>query len=100
MDTNPDRMPRRHRWMVNEVGRIEFLFCPREAVEVDLRDFEKIPLDTDAIWRAGRRSANIAAKISDDPVLPDFSIRAGGGAESSAPDQRPSLDKILSRRGF
>ena len=54
MDTNPDRMPRRHRWMVNEVGRIEFLFCPREAVEVDLRDFEKIPLDTDAIWLAGR----------------------------------------------
>ena len=28
---NPDRMPRRHLRMVNEVSRIEFQFCPTEA---------------------------------------------------------------------
>jgi predicted GIY-YIG superfamily endonuclease len=28
---NPDRMPRRHLRMVNEVSRIEFHFCPTEA---------------------------------------------------------------------
>ena len=26
----------------------------REAVEEDLRDFEKLPLDPDAAWRAGQ----------------------------------------------
>ena len=48
----------------------------REAVEEDLRDFEKIPLDTDATWRAGMAFRQYRRKDSDDPVLPDFFIRA------------------------
>ena len=48
----------------------------REAVEEDLRDFEKIPLDADAAWRAGMAFRQYRRKDSDDPVLPDFFIRA------------------------
>ncbi|MGA2684021.1 MAG: PIN domain-containing protein [Verrucomicrobiota bacterium] len=48
----------------------------REAVEDDLRDFEKIPLDADAAWRAGVAFRQYRRKDSDDPVLPDFFIRA------------------------
>ena len=48
----------------------------REAVEEDLRDFEKIPLDNDAAWRAGRAFRQYRRKETDDPVLPDFLIRA------------------------
>jgi len=48
----------------------------REAVEEDLRDFEKIPLDPDATWRAGMAFRQYRRKDSDDPVLPDFFIRA------------------------
>jgi predicted nucleic acid-binding protein len=48
----------------------------REAVEEDLRDFETIPLDTNAAWRAGMASRQYHRKDSDDPVLPDFFIRA------------------------
>jgi predicted nucleic acid-binding protein len=48
----------------------------REAVEEDLRDFEKIPLDVDATWRAGMAFRQYRRKDSDDPVLPDFFIRA------------------------
>ena len=48
----------------------------REAMEEDLRDFEKIPLDTDATWRAGMAFRRYRRKDSDDPVLPDFFIRA------------------------
>jgi predicted nucleic acid-binding protein len=72
----------------------------REAVEEDLRDFEKIPLDANATWRAGMAFRQYRRKDSDDPVLPDFFIRAPGGVESSPPDQRPPPDKIISRRGF
>jgi predicted nucleic acid-binding protein len=48
----------------------------REAVEEDLRDFEKIPMDNDAAWRAGMAFRQYRRKDSDDPVLPDFFIRA------------------------
>jgi len=48
----------------------------REAVEEDLRDFEKIPLDPDAAWRGGMALRQYRRKDSDDPVLPDFFIRA------------------------
>lgn len=48
----------------------------REAIEEDLRDFEKIPLDMDAAWRAGMAFRRHRRKDSDDPVLPDFFIRA------------------------
>jgi predicted nucleic acid-binding protein len=48
----------------------------REAVEEDLRDFESIPLDADAAWRAGMAFRQYRRKDSDDPVLPDFFIRA------------------------
>jgi len=47
-----------------------------DAVEEDLRDFEKIPLDTDAAWRAGVAFRQYRRKDTDDPVLPDFFIRA------------------------
>jgi predicted nucleic acid-binding protein len=48
----------------------------REAVEEDLRDFEKILLDSNAAWRAGIAFRQYRRKDSDDPVLPDFFIRA------------------------
>ena len=48
----------------------------REAVEEDLRDFEKVPLDLDAAWRAGIAFRQYRRKDSNDPVLPDFFIRA------------------------
>jgi predicted nucleic acid-binding protein len=48
----------------------------REAVEEDLRDFEKVPLDSDATWRAGLAVRQYRRKDVDDPVLPDFFIRA------------------------
>lgn len=48
----------------------------REAVEEDLRDFEKIPLDVNAAWRAGIAFRQYRRKDSDAPVLPDFFIRA------------------------
>lgn len=52
----------------------------REAVDEDLRDFEKIPLDANAAWRAGMAFRQYRRKDSDDPVLPDFFIRAQAAA--------------------
>ena len=54
----------------------------REAVEEDLRDFEKIPLDADATWRAGVAFRQYRRKDTDDPVLPDFFIRAQAAVRS------------------
>ena len=48
----------------------------RDAVDEDLRHFEKIPLDANAAWRAGIAFRQSRRKDSDDPVLPDFFIRA------------------------
>ena len=50
--------------------------CTREAVEDDLHIFEKIPLDANASWRAGMAFRQYRRKDLDDPVLPDFFIRA------------------------
>jgi predicted nucleic acid-binding protein len=48
----------------------------RDAVEEDLRNFEKLPLDTEAAWRAGMAFRQYRRRDTDDPVLPDFFIRA------------------------
>jgi predicted nucleic acid-binding protein len=48
----------------------------REAVEEDLRDFEKISLDVGDAWRAGRAFRQYRSSKEDKPVLPDFFIRA------------------------
>jgi predicted nucleic acid-binding protein len=48
----------------------------REALDEDLRDFEKIQLDIDDAWRAGMAFRRYRRKPNDDPVLPDFFIRA------------------------
>ena len=48
----------------------------REAVEEDLRHFETLAVDADAAWRAGMAFRQYRRKSSDDPVLPDFFIRA------------------------
>lgn len=52
----------------------------RDAVEEDLRDFEILPLDADSAWRAGMAFRRYRRKESDDPVLPDFFIRAQAAA--------------------
>lgn len=48
----------------------------RDAVEEDLRDFEKIPLDAEAAWRAGMAFRQYRRRETDDPVRPDFFIHA------------------------
>lgn len=48
----------------------------REAVEEDLRDFETLELDADSAWRAGLAFRQHRRQDTDDPVLPDFFIRA------------------------
>ena len=53
-----------------------------EAVEEDLRDFEKIPLDGHAAWRAGMAFRHYRRKETDDPILPDFFIRAQAAARN------------------
>ena len=60
----------------------------REAVEEDLRDFEKIRwIRRCHTWRAGCMSANIAARIPTIRCCRIFHPRPGGGVESSAPDE-------------
>ncbi len=48
----------------------------RDVVEEDLHAFEKMPLGPDAAWRAGVAFRQYRRKNTDDPVLPDFFIRA------------------------
>ena len=52
----------------------------RQAVDEDLRHFEIILLDADAAWRAGMAFRQYRRKDTDDPVLPDFFIRAQAAA--------------------
>jgi len=54
----------------------------REAVEEDLKYFEKIPLDANAAWRAGMAFRHYRRRDTDDPVLPDFFIRAQAAARN------------------
>jgi len=73
-----ERWAHRQRLAVSSVtyGELAAGGRTREAVEEDLRDFEKIPLDANAAWRAGMAFRQYRRKDSDDPVLPDFFIRA------------------------
>jgi len=48
----------------------------REAVDEDLRGFVRLELDFDSAWRAGRAFRQFRATHGDEPVLPDFFIRA------------------------
>lgn len=48
----------------------------REAVDEDLKGFTRVELDFDAAWRAGRAFRQHRPSKGDEPVLPDFLIRA------------------------
>jgi predicted nucleic acid-binding protein len=48
----------------------------REQVEAALEIFERIEVDFDCAWRAGQAFRQYRRHPSDDPVLPDFFIRA------------------------
>jgi len=48
----------------------------REQVEAALEVFERLEVDFDCAWRAGQAFRQYRRKQSDDPVLPDFFIRA------------------------
>jgi predicted nucleic acid-binding protein len=52
----------------------------REHVEEALKIFHHVPLDFDAAWRAGQAFRQYRRKDNDDPVLPDFFIRAQAAA--------------------
>lgn len=52
----------------------------REAVNEDLRDFTVLPLDSNAAWRAGMAFRQYRRNDSENPVLPDFFIRAQAAA--------------------
>ncbi|MBU6408861.1 MAG: type II toxin-antitoxin system VapC family toxin [Verrucomicrobia bacterium] len=62
------------------LGELAVGGCTRDAVEEDLRDFEILPLDANAAWRAGMAFRQYRRKESDRPVLPDFFIRAQAAA--------------------
>ena len=48
----------------------------REAVEEDLKGFARLELDYDSAWRAGKAFRQFRPTRADEPVLPDFFIRA------------------------
>lgn len=48
----------------------------REHVEEALEIFQRIELDFDSAWRAGQAFRQYRRNDTDDPVLPDFLIRA------------------------
>jgi predicted nucleic acid-binding protein len=53
----------------------------REAVDEDLRIFQRVDLDFDAAWRAGVAFGRFhPGKKVEKPVLPDFLIRAQAAA--------------------
>jgi predicted nucleic acid-binding protein len=53
----------------------------RQAVEEDLRDFQRIDLGFDTSWRAGLAFGRTYPAAKDrKPVLPDFLIRAQAAA--------------------
>lgn len=53
----------------------------RQAVEEDLRDFQRIELDFEAAWRAGLAFGRSYPGAKErKPVLPDFLIRAQAAA--------------------
>jgi predicted nucleic acid-binding protein len=48
----------------------------REGVDEDLKVFERINLDFDSAWRAGVAFRKYRPQKGENPVLPDFLIRA------------------------
>jgi len=48
----------------------------REAVDEDLKGFARLELDYDSAWRAGKAFRQFRPTRADEPVLPDFFIRA------------------------
>jgi predicted nucleic acid-binding protein len=52
----------------------------REGVDEDLKGFERLELDFADAWRAGLAFRQYRRKTTDDPVLPDFLIRAQAAA--------------------
>src|SRR5579859_5458136 len=53
----------------------------RQAVDEDLRHFQRIELDFEACWRAGLAFGRTYPEAKDrKPVLPDFLIRAQAAA--------------------
>jgi predicted nucleic acid-binding protein len=52
----------------------------REAVEEELAAFTRIDLDFESAWRAGRAFRQHRPAAGDEPVLPDFLIRAQAAA--------------------
>ena len=54
----------------------------REHVEEALSLFQRLDVDFDAAWRAGVAFRQYRRKDSDDPVLPDFLIRAQAAARN------------------
>jgi hypothetical protein len=53
----------------------------REGVDEDLSGFERLELDFDSAWRAGVAFRSYRPGKADEPVLPDFFIRAQGSAD-------------------
>ena len=53
-----------------------------EHVEEALSLFQRLDVDFDAAWRAGVAFRQYRRKDSDDPVLPDFLIRAQAAARN------------------
>ena len=56
----------------------------REHVEEALSLFERLDVDFDDAWRAGVAFRQYRRKDSDDPVLPDFLIRAQAATRNIA----------------
>jgi predicted nucleic acid-binding protein len=52
----------------------------RQYVEEALQIFQRLELDFDSAWRAGQAFRRYRRQPSDDPVLPDFLIRAQAAA--------------------
>jgi predicted nucleic acid-binding protein len=48
----------------------------KDGVDEELRGFKRIELDFDSAWRAGQAYRKFRPAKKDNPVLPDFFIRA------------------------
>jgi len=48
----------------------------RETVDEDMKGFVRLELDYDCAWRAGKAFRQYRPSRADEPVLPDFFIRA------------------------
>ncbi len=54
----------------------------REGVDEALKGFERLELDFADAWRAGQAFRQYRRQTNDDPVLPDFFIRAQAAARN------------------